>query len=99
MEKQSQFLPNTSQELIKNEIAKRLASQEKALIYNKKNTTKQNNILDSLSKKLKKQKSELMLGKIEDYRITKDIKIKKNRLIKKITPGLDYNWKLDLRNK
>lgn len=98
MEKQSQFLPNTSQELIKNEIAKRLASQEKALIYNKKNTTKQNNILDSLSKKLKKQKSELMLGKIEDYRITKDIKIKLNRLIKKITPGLDYNWKLDLRN-
>ena len=64
MEKQTQYLPNTNQELIKNEIAKRLASQEKALMYNIKVKNKENNLLDVLSKKLKKQKSELMLGKI-----------------------------------
>ena len=98
MEKQSQFLCNTSQKLIKKEIAERLASQEKALIYNIKLKKKHSNILDSLSKKLKKQKSDLMLEKIEDYRLNKDIKIKINKLIKKTNPSHNYDWKLDLRN-
>ena len=98
MEKQTQFLPNTSQELIKKEIAKRLASQEKALIYNLKFKNKENNLLEHLSKKLKKQKSSLMLGQIEDYRLIKDIKVKINRLIKKTNPGQNYNWQMDLRN-
>jgi len=98
MEKQSQFLSNTNQKLIKNEIAGRLASQEKALIYNIKVKNKHNNILDSLSKKLKKQKSDLMLDQMEDYRLKKDIKIKINKLIKKTNPGQNYDWKSDLRN-
>lgn len=98
MEKQTQYLPNTNQELIKNEIAKRLASQEKALIYNIKVKNKENNLLDVLSKKLKKQKSELMLGQIEDHRISKNIKLKLNKLIRKTTPGQNYKWEQDLRN-
>ena len=96
-EKQIQYLPNTNQELIKNEIAKRLASQEKALIYSAKHKNNENSLLDNLSKKLKKQKSELLLGQIEDYRLIKDIKIKINRLIKKANPGQNYNWEMDLR--
>ena len=98
MEKQSQFLSNTNQKLIKKEIAERLASQEKALMYNIKVKNKHSNILNSLSKKLKKQKSDLMLDQIEDYRLKKGIKIKINKLIKKTNPGQNYDWKLDLRN-
>ena len=97
-EKQNQYLPDTKQELIKNEMAKRLARQEKALMYNIKTKNEENNLIDNLSKKLKKQKSALMLGQIEDYRLIKDIKIKINRLIKKTTPGLNYRWEMDLRN-
>ena len=51
VEKQTQYLPNTEQELIKKEIAKRLASQEKALIYNLKFKNKENSLLEHLSKK------------------------------------------------
>ena len=98
MEKQSQFLSNTNQKLIKKEIAERLASQEKALMYNIKVKNKHSNILNSLSKKLKKQKNDLMLDQIEDYRLKKGIKIKINKLIKKTNPGQNYDWKLDLRN-
>ena len=98
VEKQTQYLPNTEQELIKKEIAKRLASQEKALIYNLKFKNKENSLLEHLSKKLKKQKSSLMLGQLEDYRLIKDIKLKINKLVKKTTPGLNYNWEKDLRN-
>ena len=98
MEKQAQYLPNTNQESIKKEIAKKLVTQEKALIFNLKFQNKENNLLENLSKKLKKQKSSLMLGHLEDYRLIKDIKLKINRLIKKTTPGLNYNWERDLRN-
>ena len=98
MEKQSQFLSNTNQKLIKKEIAERLASQEKALMYNIKVKNKHSNILDCLSKKLKKQKSDLMLDQMEDYLLKKDIKIKINKLIKKTNPDQNYDWKLDLRN-
>ena len=97
-EKQLQFLPNTNQKLIKDEIAKRLASQEKALIYNIEVKNKENTLLETLSKKLKKQKSALLLNQTEDYRLIKDIKIKLNKLIKKVNPGQNYNWEYDLRN-
>ena len=98
IEKQLQFLPNTNQKLIKDEIAKRLASQEKALMFNKTIKNKENTLMDTLSKKLKKQKSALLLRQTEDYRLIKDIKIKLNRLIKKSNPGQNYNWEYDLRN-
>ena len=98
LEKQTQYLPDTKQELIRKEMAKRLARQEKALIFNLKLRNKENNLMNKLSKKLKKQKSALILGQIEDYRLIKDIKIKINRLIKKTTPGLNYKWEMDLRN-
>ena len=98
LKKQTQFLPNMSQKLIKNEMVKRLASQEKALLFNNKVKNKEINLLDNLSKKLRKQKSALLLGQIEDYRIIKDIKIKLNRIIRKSIPGYNYNWQRDLRN-
>lgn len=98
MEKQSQFLSNSNQKLINKQIAEKLASQEKALIYNIKFKNKHRSILDTLSKKLKKQKSDLMLDQMEDYRLKKDIRIKINKLIKKTNPGQNYDWKLDLRN-
>ena len=98
LEKQTQFLPETNQQLIIKEMAKRLASQEKAILYNNKVKNKETNLLDFLSKKLRKQKSALLLGQIEDYRIVKDIKIKLNRIIKKSTPGHNYVWERDLRN-
>jgi hypothetical protein len=97
-EKQNQYLPDTNQKLIKNEIAKRLASQEKALMYNIEVKNNENNLLDALSKKLKKQKSELMLGQIEDHRIINNIKTKLSMLIRKTTPGQNYIWEKDLRN-
>ena len=97
-EKQNQYLPDTNQKLIKDEIAKRLASQEKALMYNIEVKNNENNLLDTLSKKLKKQKSELMLGQIEDQRITNNIKTKLSMLIRKTTPGQNYIWEKDLRN-
>ena len=97
-EKQNQYLPNTNQKLIKEEIAKRLASQEKALMFNIQVKNNENNLLDALSKKLKKQKSELMLGQIEDHRMTNNIKTKLCKLIRKTTPGQNYIWEQDLRN-
>ena len=98
LKKQYQYILDNKNKIIKKESLKKLAIQEKALENNIKYNNKTNNMIKYLSKKLNKEKSELMLGQIEDYRVVEDIKTQINNLVKKNNPEKFYNWKLNLRS-
>ena len=97
LKKQSQYVLDINNEIFKKEIQKKLASQEKALKHNTKYNDKFSNLLKIITKKLQKEKGDLMLGQTDDYRIFKDIKFKLNNLMKNVCPENHFRWENELR--
>ena len=101
LQKQFQYslnLNNKNNQTFNHEFLKKLASQEKSLDNNTKYNYNISNLLKLMSKKIKKNKGDLMLGQLDDYRIQKDLKNKLENLMKTVCPENHYNWELNLRN-
>lgn len=98
LKKQSQYILDNKNRTIKKELLKKLAIQEKALESNSEYNNITNNMIKFITRKINKEKSDIMLGQIEDYRVIKDIKTQMNNLIKQNNPHKFYNWKLNLRS-
>ena len=98
LQKQNQYILNINNKLITKELKKKLASQEKALTSNSSYEKKINNMVNFLSRRLNKNKSDIMMATTDDYRTNKDIKAKLTKLMKKAFPEYNYKWKNDLRN-
>ena len=98
LEKQYQYTMDMTSTAIKKEFAKKLATQEKALNHNKKIDNRNNNMMELLAKKLNKEKDDLIIAQVDDYRIMKDIKSELQDLIEKNIPEYNYKWNKDLRN-
>lgn len=98
LEKQYQYTMDVNSTAIKKEFAKKLATQEKALNHNKKIDNRNNNMMEILAKKINKEKDDLIIAQVDDYRIMKDIKSELQDLIEKNIPEYNYKWNKDLRN-
>ena len=98
LEKQYQYTMDVNSTAIKKEFAKKLATQEKALNHNKKIDNRNNNMMELLAKKINKEKDDLIIAQVDDYRIMKDIKSELQDLIEKNIPEYNYKWNKDLRN-
>ena len=95
-EKQNQFISESLDDTIKKEMAYSLALQEKALLYQNKKSRIQKQLINYLSKKLKKSKNKLLLFRELNYRPNYETKIKLNNLENRINPNKIYNWFNDL---
>ena len=98
LKKQSQYILDNKNKTIKKELIKKLAIQEKALESNSEYNINTNNMIKFIAKKINKEKSDIMFGQTEDYRVIKDIKTQMNNLIKQNNPHKFYNWKFNLRS-
>ena len=95
-EKQNQYISEKLDDTIKKEMAYNLALQEQALLYQNKKSKIQTQLLNYLSKKLKKSKNKLLLFRELNYRPNYETKIKLNNLENKLNPDKIYNWFNDL---
>lgn len=95
-EKQNQYISERLNDTIKKEMAYNLALQEKTLLYQNKKSKIQTQLINYLSKKLKKSKNKLLLFRELNYRPNFETKIKLNNLENKLNPDKIYNWFNDL---
>ena len=103
IDKQGQFLLfNKDKKQYNNKSEKRyfaeiLANQEEALLKSSKSETKLDYISNKISNKINKDKNDLLIQNIENYRIKYEIlsNIDKNNKI--LGPEHFYNWRQDLR--
>jgi len=98
LEKQAQYILNPNNIIHAKEMKKKLAGQEKALTCNSLYNKKTKNMVNFISKKLKKEKSDIMMGGNDDYRIANDIKYKLSKMMKTAFPEYNYKWINNLRN-
>ena len=75
-----------------------LANQELILLSQKKYNKKYNLLCNYMCRKLKTPSKNLLINKIEDYRISKDVREKVDKEVGKIFLDTNYSWYKDLRN-
>lgn len=97
LDKQTQYLTTDLSKTGLKEFCKILSSQEKVLLSNINSEKISQNISSAISKKIKKDKSELLMNKTESFRLNKEIKLKLNQKIKNLNPELTYKWEKNLR--
>ena len=96
LEKQNQYISERLDDTIRKEMAYNLALQEKALLFQNKKSKIQTQLVNYLSKKLKKSKNKLLLYRELNYRPNYETKLKLNNLENKLNPDRIYNWLNDL---
>jgi len=97
--RQNQFLLN-KKDINQTEnkyFAQILANQEKTLLQSSRSQTIFKNFGDKLSKKVKKQKNDLLVLNTDNYRIRQELRNRIDNMNKRLQPEHFYNWVNDLR--